>query len=139
MRAPECNRRHPALDAIWVIGLSAIAVGGLLAALQPEAVSEQLSEPSTGGVLLPACTFFAIFAALAVMQIRGGAPHGAAFTLRVGVLLSGMALIARSMLLGERMRVMLERERATTLILAEREAELAALNARLVEDSRQTR
>jgi diguanylate cyclase (GGDEF)-like protein len=124
------------LDAIWVIGLSAIAAGGLLAALQPEAASERFSEPSNGGVLLPACTFFAIFAALAVMQLRGGAPHGAALTLRVGLLLSGMALIARSTLLGQRLSVMLERERATTTILAEREAELAALNERLVEDSR---
>jgi diguanylate cyclase (GGDEF)-like protein len=124
------------LDAIWVIGLSAIAIGGLLAARAPEQASEHLSEPSNVGVILPACTFFAIFAALAVMQLRGGAPHGAALTLRLGVFFSGMALIARSTLLGQRMRVMLERERATTKVLAEREAELAALNARLVEDSR---
>ncbi len=47
-----------------------------------------------------------------------------------------MAFIARGALLDRRLRHLLDRERAAHTALAEREAELARLNAQLVEDSR---
>jgi diguanylate cyclase (GGDEF)-like protein len=54
----------------------------------------------------------------------------------IGVLLCGGTLIARSALLERRLRVLLDLETIAREELAGREAELARLNARLLEDSR---
>jgi len=123
-----------ALNPLWVIGLAAIGVGGLLAAHQPEPVAEH-DEPTRMGVILPGGMFIALFAGLVLSQVIG-APDGAAVSLRLGLLCSGAALIARSALLGRRLQAMLDRERAALAALAEREAELGRLNEQLVDDSR---
>jgi|SRR5579884_52063 len=125
---------HSPLDPIWVLSSAALGIGGLLAARAPEEVAEQ-TEPSRLGAVLPGGMFIAMFAALVIAQIVG-ADSGSSFTLRLGMLCSGAALIARSSLLGRRMQQMLDRERANLATLAEREAELARLNEQLVEDSR---
>jgi diguanylate cyclase (GGDEF)-like protein len=56
--------------------------------------------------------------------------------LAAGLLICGATLIARSILLGRRLRVLLDRERLARRELAGREAELAALNERLRKDVR---
>jgi diguanylate cyclase (GGDEF)-like protein len=128
---------HPgttALDPLWVVGLSAIAVGGVLAAKHPENVA-RLEEPTSLGVILPAGMFFGLFAAIVVAQLNG-MPNGGALALRAGILFSGTALIGRSTLLGHRLKAMLDRERAALARLEEREGQLARVNEQLVEDSR---
>jgi diguanylate cyclase (GGDEF)-like protein len=122
------------LDPLWAIGLGAIGVGGLLAAQAPEpvAVPEELN--SRGGIL-PAGLFSVLLVALLVAR-TGGDKTGTTLALELGLMFSGGALIARSALLSRRMRVMLERERRALSVLAERESDLARLNAQLVEDSR---
>ncbi|HET9720243.1 MAG TPA: diguanylate cyclase [Solirubrobacteraceae bacterium] len=122
------------LDPLWVVGLSAIAVGGVLAALQPETVA-RLEEPTGLGVILPAGLFLGLFVAIVVAQVRG-LPPGAGMTLRLGLFFSGAALIGRSTLLGRRLKTMLDRERAALAQLEEREGQLARVNEQLVEDSR---
>jgi diguanylate cyclase (GGDEF)-like protein len=122
------------LDPLWVVGLGAIGIGGLMAARDPEG-PPALAEPNHRGVLLPAGMFTVLFAALLMEAIRG-APRRADEILVLGLLCSGAALIARSTLLARRMRELLERERAARARLGEREAELARLNKQLVEDSR---
>jgi diguanylate cyclase (GGDEF)-like protein len=122
------------LDPLWVIGLVAIAAGGLVAAAHPEPVVE-CTEPGSAGVVLPAGMFLALIVALIVRQLAGQ-PETSAMILRLGLLFSGTALIVRSSLLARLMRATLNRERAALSSLAEREAELARLNQRLVEDSR---
>jgi diguanylate cyclase (GGDEF)-like protein len=79
--------------------------------------------------------FLALIVALIVRQLAGQ-PETSAMILRLGLLFSGTALIVRSSLLARLMRATLNRERAALSSLAEREAELARLNQRLVEDSR---
>ena len=61
---------------------------------------------------------------------------GHALPLVIGVLLCGGTLIARSALLERRLRELLDLEMTAREELAGREAELARLNARLLEDSR---
>jgi diguanylate cyclase (GGDEF)-like protein len=122
------------LDPLWVVGLSAIAVGGVLAARRPENVA-RLEEPTALGVVLPAGLFLGLFAAVVVAQVNG-IPQGAGMTLRLGILFSGTALIGRSTLLGRRLKAMLDRERAALAQLEEREGQLARVNEQLVEDSR---
>ena len=122
------------LDPLWVVGLGAIGIGGLMAAEKPEG-APALAEPNHRGVVLPAGMFTVLFVALLVEAIRGASLR-AEEILVLGLLCSGAALIARSTLLARRMREMLERERAARASLGEREAELARLNEQLVEDSR---
>jgi diguanylate cyclase (GGDEF)-like protein len=122
------------LDPLWVLGLGAIAVGGLLAAGDPEE-APGLEEPSRMGVVVPAGMFALLFAVLVLEGIEGG-PVRAKAILVLGLLCSGVALIVRSTLLGRRMQELLRRERAALSRLREREAELARLNEQLVEDSR---
>ena len=87
------------------------------------------------GVVLPAGMFTLLFAAL-LLEAISGAPVRADEILVLGLLCSGAALIARSTLLGRRMRELLDRERAALSTLVGREAELDRLNQQLVEDSR---
>jgi diguanylate cyclase (GGDEF)-like protein len=122
------------LDPLWVVGLGAIGVGGLMTARDPES-PPSLEEPSHMGVVLPGGMFTLLFAAL-LLEVISGAPLRADGILVLGLLCSGAALIARSTLLGRRMREMLVRERAALAGVVEREAELARLNEQLVEDSR---
>jgi diguanylate cyclase (GGDEF)-like protein len=122
------------LDPLWVIGLGAIGIGGLMAARQPED-PPALAEPNHMGVVLPASMFTVLFVALLVEAISD-VPIRVEEILVLGLLCSGAALIARSTLLGRHLREMLTRERAARASLVEREAELARLNEQLVEDSR---
>lgn len=122
------------LDPLWVIGLSAIGVGGLLAARRPEPVLAA-DEPGDRGGALPALLFVALVGALIQLQLTG-AVAGARIVLAVGLLFCGASLVMRSRLLSRRLRVLLDRERRALAALEEREAQLARLNAELVEDSR---
>ena len=122
------------LDPLWVLGLVMIAAGGLLAARGREDACEA-NEPARRGGVLPGLMFLLLLAGL--LQARAtDAPAGVEAMLAGGLLLSGAALIARGVLLERRLRDLLDRERTTSAALAEREAELARLNAQLVEDSR---
>ena len=49
------------LDPLWVVGLVAIGVGGLIAARAPEEVAE-LDEPARRGGVLPGVMFAALLA-----------------------------------------------------------------------------
>jgi diguanylate cyclase (GGDEF)-like protein len=122
------------LDPLWTLGLIAIAFGGLLAARRPEPTFE-IKEPAKYGGILPAAMFAFLIVGLIRDQVAG-APAEVRVALAAGLLLCGVALIVRSVLLESRLRALLTRERAALGVLAERESELAALNARLVEDSR---
>ena len=122
------------LDPLWVIGLGAIGVGGLLAARAPEDRPLH-SEPNHMGVVLPAGVFSLLFGALLLAIIVGTALRTEEI-LVLGVMSSGAALVVRSALLSRRMRELLERERAISATLSEREIELARLNTQLLEDSR---
>jgi diguanylate cyclase (GGDEF)-like protein len=122
------------LDPLWVVGLIAIGAGGVLAARRPEPTIE-INEPARWGGILPAAMFVGLVGALIRAQVIQ-APSGARMTLAGGVLLSGIALIVRGLLLERGLRTMLRSERAARFALGEREAELAALNVQLVEDSR---
>ena len=122
------------LDPLWVIGLVAIGAGGHLAGRSPEAVSE-LDEPAKRGGVLPALLFGVLLVCL-VLAARGDAANGVVITLGAGLLLSGGALILRSMLLERRLREMLDHERARLLGLIDREQQLARVNRQLLEDSR---
>jgi diguanylate cyclase (GGDEF)-like protein len=122
------------LDPLWVVGLGAISIGGLIAARNPES-PPALAEPNYMGVVLPAGMFTLLFAVL-LLEAISGAPIRADEILVLGLLCSGAALIARSTLLGRRMRELLDRESAALTRLVEREAQLDRLNQQLVEDSR---
>ncbi len=122
------------LDPLWVIGLVAIGIGGLLAARTPEPVT-QVDEPSYFGMLLPAGTFLVLLGALLDARLTT-APAGETLALQTGLLFCGTALVVRSAVLGRRLKVLLVRERAALSQLAERESELARLNKQLVADSR---
>src|SRR5205807_5390157 len=117
------------LDPLWVLGVVAIAVGGLLAARHPEepAVTE---EPGSRGAILPAGLFTFLLLSLVTSRLNH-AKLDTIVTLQAGLMFSGGALVARSMLLGRRMRAMLERERSALASLAKREAELAEINTEL--------
>jgi diguanylate cyclase (GGDEF)-like protein len=122
------------LDPLWLIGLVTIAIGGLLAARRP-VPTDQIDEPARHGGILPATMFILLIAGLVRAQLSN-APLGARVALGAGVLFSGAGLIARGWLLERRLREMLDRERAVSMVLGEREAELARLNTQLMEDSR---
>jgi diguanylate cyclase (GGDEF)-like protein len=122
------------LDPLFVVGLLAIAAGGVLAARIPEDAVE-LHEPAKHGGALPATMFLLLLAANVEAQINHAAT-GPADALRIGLLCSGAALILRGTLLERRLREMLGREREALAVLGEREAEMARLNAQLAEDSR---
>ncbi|MDQ6606338.1 MAG: diguanylate cyclase [Actinomycetota bacterium] len=122
------------LDPLWAVGLVAIGAGGLLAARRPEETIE-INEPARHGGVLPAAMFVLLIAALVNAQLTH-APSGVAITLGAGLLFSGATLIVRGTLLERRLRELLSRERASLATLGYREAELARLNTRLVEDSR---
>ncbi len=122
------------MDPLWVLGLVAIGAGGALAARRPEPAT-QADEPNNRSGLLPAVMFLLVLAAL----LRARLDHesdAVAFTLYAGLLFSGVALVLRGALLERRLRGMLARERSALAEVADREAELAQLNGRLMEDSR---
>lgn len=75
------------LDPLWVIGMLAIAAGGLLAARRPEA-DAIVPEPGRYGGVLPAVMFALLIAGLARAWILGS-PVGAAVTLSAGLVLCG--------------------------------------------------
>ena len=125
---------HTSLDPLWVLGLTAIGIGGLLAARTPEPVA-QFEEPGSRGVVLPAGMFLVLLVALVTSRLIE-VPAGETITLETGLMFCGAALIARSILLGRYMHVSLSRERTAMAQLAERESELAKLNQQLIEDSR---
>ncbi len=125
---------HTLLDPLWVLGLTAIGIGGVLAARTPEPVA-RFEEPSSKGIVLPAGMFLVLLVALVTSRLID-APAGETITLEAGLMFCGAALIARSALLGRYMHVSLSRERAAMAQLAERESELAKLNHQLIEDSR---
>jgi len=125
---------HTLLDPLWVAGLAAIGVGGLLAARSPEDVAVA-EEPTYRSGILPAGMFLLLLLALIQAWVTS-APSGIKAALEAGLTFCGAALIARSALLARSLRGMLDRERAALANLAEREAELARLNEQLLVDSR---
>jgi diguanylate cyclase (GGDEF)-like protein len=122
------------LDPVWVLGLIAIGAGGALAACRPEP-DDSDEEPGLRGGILPAGLFLLLLAALVRCYLID-APDIEALALFVGLLFTGATLAVRSTLLEGRLRRMLDRERSALASLADREAELARLNERLMEDSR---
>jgi diguanylate cyclase (GGDEF)-like protein len=122
------------LDPAFVVGLLAMAAGGVSAARAPEPVAALSQPPARGGVL-PGIVFMVLFAELIHAQLDHAvlAPR---IVLASGLMFCGGALMLRSHLLSRRLRTLLERERGTVADLAERESELARINERLVEDSR---
>jgi diguanylate cyclase (GGDEF)-like protein len=123
------------LDPLWVIGLSAMGIGGMLAWRRPEEESIP-EEPSYTGAMLPGLTFLILFVAVLVTRFSHSVAAVTSEGLRIALLCSGTALIARSSVLGRRLQQLLNRERDARRSLAERESELARLNEQLVEDSR---
>ncbi len=128
---------HPGssmLDPTWVLGLIAIGAGGAFSArhLEPEVSTK---EPGLRAGILPAILFLLLLGALVRARLEH-APNVVGFTLQAGLLFSGGALVVRSVLLEGRLRKLLGRERSALASLADREAELARLNAQLMEDSR---
>jgi diguanylate cyclase (GGDEF)-like protein len=122
------------LDLTWVVGLAAVAVGGLLADRSPA----KPAAPAEGrgvGVLLPSTVFAMLLIALLFARLTGQQAE-ARTVLHLGVFFAAIALVARSNILARRLGVLLARERASAADLAEREAELARLNAQLLEASR---
>jgi diguanylate cyclase (GGDEF)-like protein len=122
------------IDPAFVLGLIAIGAGGALAAARPEA-DTSAEEPGVRGGFLPAGLFLLLLAALLHARLHH-APNAVVFTLYAGLLFSGGALVIRGGLLELRLRGLLRRERSALASLAEREAELAQLNERLMEDVR---
>jgi diguanylate cyclase (GGDEF)-like protein len=122
------------VDPLWVTGLLAIGAGGVLAARRPEP-RVGADEMSRRGGILPAATFAVLVAALVGVGVHADW-HGARLMLGAGALLCGGTMIARTVLLERRLRSLLRFEREAREKLAGREAELARLNARLLEDSR---
>jgi diguanylate cyclase (GGDEF)-like protein len=125
---------HSWLDRLWVIGLGAIALGGLLAARRPEEVAMP-DEPTYRSAILPGGMLVVLLLALGQARLDSAAIP-VKILLEAGLVLCSVALVARSALLGRRLRAMLVRERGALARLAEREAELERLNHQLTEDSR---
>jgi diguanylate cyclase (GGDEF)-like protein len=123
------------IDPLWVAGLLAIGAGAVLAAGHPEppVVSDEMSR--RGGIL-PAVTFALLVAALVHESFEGQPQLGPRLLLAAGALVSGGTMIVRTVLLERRLSTLLAFEREAREELAGREAELAQLNARLLEDSR---
>jgi len=122
------------IDPVWALGMIAIAAGGALASARPEPAACE-GEPGLRGGILPAGLFVLLLAAL-VRAYLIDMPDIVALSLFAGLLFAGAALAIRSILLEGRLRRMLHRERSALASLADREAELARLNERLMEDSR---
>jgi hypothetical protein len=122
------------IDPLFVLGLLMIGAGGTLAARRVENAPE-VTEPARTGGIVPGLMFVLLLAAL-VQTHLGDTPNAVDLVLGAGLLFSALAFIARGGLLERRLRELLDRERAARAALAEREAELARLNAQLVEDSR---
>ena len=123
------------IDPLWVAGLLAIGAGGVLAGGRPEppVLSDEMSR--RGGIL-PAVTFALLVAALVHKGFEAHSPLGSHLMLAAGALVSGGTMIVRTVLLERRLGGLLAFEREAREELAGREAELARLNARLLEDSR---
>ena len=122
------------LDPLWVFGLLAIGAGGALAARRPEP-SAVAREPGLRGGVLPAGLFVVLLGALLRARL-GHASNAEALVLYAGLLFCGVSLVVRGALLERRLRRLLRRERSALASVADREAELARLNERLMEDSR---
>jgi diguanylate cyclase (GGDEF)-like protein len=122
------------VDPLFTLGLLAIAIGAGLAARTPERPAVAV-EPSRWGGALPSVTFLVILVALVAAPFGESAPVQRA-VLAVGALTCAVTLVVRGALLERRQRTLLAGERAARLALAEREADLARLNARLAQDSR---
>ena len=122
------------LDPLWVLGLVAIGLGGLLSARTPEA-EPQAGEPGSRGAILPIAVFLLLVAALIHSRLSHN-PAPVNIAIEAGLVFCCLALLMRSQLLAARMRVTLQGERAARAELAERETQLARLNEQLVEDSR---
>jgi diguanylate cyclase (GGDEF)-like protein len=122
------------VDPLFTLGLLAIALGAALAARTPERPAVTV-EPGRWGATLPSATFLVILVALVAAPFGESAPVQRA-VLAVGALVYAVTLIVRGALLERRQRTLLAGERAARLALAEREADLARLNAQLAQDSR---
>jgi diguanylate cyclase (GGDEF)-like protein len=122
------------VDPLFTLGLLAIGLGAGLAARTPERPALGV-EPSRWGGALPSVTFLIILVALVAAPFgESAAPQRA--VLAIGALACAVTLIVRGALLERRQRTVLAGERAARLALAERESDLARLNARLAQDSR---
>ena len=121
------------LDPLWVLGLAMIGAGGVLLARRPTSTVDS-DEPGRHGVILPAALLLVLVAALS--GPRWPAPQTYGRVPPLGVLFTAASLIVRGALLEGRLRELVGRERAALAALEGREAELAQLNAQLVEDSR---
>ncbi|HTW11097.1 MAG TPA: diguanylate cyclase [Solirubrobacteraceae bacterium] len=122
------------VDPLFVLGLLAMSVGGVLAGRVPEDGADP-NETAKHGVALPALMFVLLLAANVQAEITNAA-SGAEIVLRIGLVFASAGLIVRGILLERRLRELLGRERAAMSVLADREAEMARLNAQLEEDSR---
>jgi diguanylate cyclase (GGDEF)-like protein len=122
------------LDPLWVLGLVAIGAGGALAARRPEPIAA-VEEPGLRGGILSAGLFVVLLGALLRARLEH-APDAEAFILYAGLLFCGVSLVVRGILLERRLLGLLSRERSALASVADREAELARLNERLMEDSR---
>jgi diguanylate cyclase (GGDEF)-like protein len=122
------------VDPLFTLGLLAIGLGGALAARTPERPAVAV-EPGRWGGALPSVTFLVILFALVAAPFGESAPEQRV-VLAIGALTCAVTLIVRSALLERRQRTVLAGERAARLTLAERESDLARLNARLAQDSR---
>ncbi len=125
---------HTLIDPLFVLGLVMIAAGGVQAARRSECAPE-FTEPARTGGIVPGMLFVLLLAALVQSHARDGS-DAVGIILSAGLLFSGTAFVARGGLLERRLRELLQREREARASLAERETELARLNAQLVEDSR---
>jgi diguanylate cyclase (GGDEF)-like protein len=123
------------LDPLWVLGLIAMAIGGGLAATRREPSTSAEAAPGLRGGILPAGLFLVLLVDLVLCYLRDE-PDIVALALFVGLLFAGVTLAIRGALLEDRLRGLLRRERSALASLADREAELARLNAQLMEDSR---
>ena len=122
------------IDPLWVAGLLVFGAGGALAGRRP-VIATGVDDMSRRGAVLPA----AMFLLLAADLIRAGFTEpllGARVALAIALTTCGATLVFRTLLLERRLRLLLDRERASREELAGREAELARLNERLREDSR---
>jgi diguanylate cyclase (GGDEF)-like protein len=122
------------IDPLFVLGLVMMGAGGVLAARRTDTTPE-VNEPARRGWVLPGILFVALLGAI-VQAYLADAATAIGIALGAGLLVSGAAFVARGALLERRLRHLLDRERSARTALAEREAELARLNAQLVEDSR---
>ena len=125
---------HTLIDPLFVLGLLMIGAGGALSARRVE-IAPEATEPARSGGVVPGLMFVLLMAALVDANLRA-APGEVTLILRAGLFFAALAFIARGVLLERRLRELLGRERVARTALAEREAELARLNAQLVEDSR---